>query len=147
MSSFGNNIVEEYNELKVSITNIIKTYKELEELNDKHYLILRYLNYIRSKIGEEEFDSNNDYKDENSFSLKELKTSLNKLGEEIYIKEQHLEATSKLSNLLLYHIFVRENEDHCRNGKYKGYNLEVCFLGRVEISGFHQRRWKRVSLG
>ncbi len=147
IKALDNSYVEKLQELNKKIYLIIKTYQELEELNEKHFLILSYINKVRNNIGEDVFDRNIDYQDSNGFIIRDLKDTLNNLGEQIYQKEQFLEENySYVNNLLLFTTFLgKENE--CISTNYKGGSLSACLKGGVEFSGYSGRYWSRRSLG
>ena len=136
---------EELDNIIRKLDLIIKTYKELEELNEKHFLILSYLHHLKTKISDEEFEIE-EYVDGNNLQLKDLKLSLNKLGEAIYEKDQILEVNGNFINKFLFTI-VFDKENECLSTSYKAFGLKACIDGKIEYSGFNGRNWKKKFLG
>lgn len=136
--------LEEYSK---KIESIINNYHELEELNEKHFLILSYLNKMRNIIGEDEFDRNNDFQDINGLVLREMKNTLNIIGEQIYQKEQYLEENHNFINNFLFMITLFGNEKECLSSNYKGRTLSACLTGGIDFSGYKGRYWNRKYLG
>jgi hypothetical protein len=147
LQNMDNNYIEILQENHQKIDLIIKTYKELEDLNEKHFLILSYLNKLRSDIGEDLFDRDIDYQDSNGFVIRNLKDSLNNLGEQIYQKEQFLEENHHFINNLMLLITFFGKEKDCLSAKYKGASISACLIGGAEFSGYRGRYWNRRSLG
>jgi DNA repair exonuclease SbcCD ATPase subunit len=147
LKEIDNSYIEMLQEHNKKIDIIIKNYHELEELNEKHFLILSYLNKLRNNIGEDVFDRNIDYQDINGFIIRDLKDSLNNIGEQIYQKEQFLEENYNLINNLSLMITFLGKEKECISTNYKGGSLSACLMGGVEFSGYKGRYWNRRSLG
>ena len=106
---------------------------------------MSYLTKLRKKIGEEEFDNNFNFIDEHQIILKDLKDSLNKLGEKIYEKEQYLEINGKYINQLLLLITFQVNHQECLSTTYKNSNINACLDKGIEMNA--RNSWHSINLG
>lgn len=140
---FSNYFTNQINQLK----EIKSIYDEIEELYKQKHFLTSYLENIRKEIGEEEFQRNDFYVDENEIVVFDLRKTIEHVNEKIINKEKNLtEKKTIILKFLKYSVF-QDMEDTCFDSHYKSYDIKLCLFKNIEYRGHKDSRYKTKNLG
>ncbi len=142
-NGFINYFTNQINQLKE-----IKTiFDEIEELYKQKHVLYSYLENIRKEIGEEEFQRNDFYVDENEIVVFDLRKTIDQLNEKIRNKEKNLTEKHNIINKFLKYLVFQDMEESCFDTHYKAYDVKLCLFKTIEYRGYKDSRYKSKNIG
>ncbi len=142
-NGFINYFSNQINQLK----EIKSIFDEIEELYKHKHVLNSYLENIRKEIGEEEFQRNDFYVDENEIVVFDLKKTIDHINEKIRNKEKNLTEKQNIINKFLKYSVFQDMEESCFDTHYKSYDVKLCLFKNIEFRGLKDGRYKTKYIG